>query len=228
MHFVRVISPLSLNLAYRGGQECWLKLPHREGRTGWLNGARTPRYNCWPGFKWNTCGTKAKMPNNWCGTLAEELSVLHHVGQSHPRSYRKGGEQKSSRERKEGWREWGGKARRGRGFLCLGDIWYPELVWRIWEPQKGTCQNSSWPVSLTAAPTASPLSHWLSHWQCKQQHCDALPGHTPNLPGCSHRKISPTPNFHKHVENVRDGHCLQQNLAQMAAPKPHSRKHYFL
>lgn len=204
-------------------QSAWLK--HREGRRGRLNGVRTPQYNCWSGFKWNRCSTKAEMPNNWPDTVAEELSVLHQVGQSHPSSYRKGGEQKINTEREEGWREWGGKAWRGLD-LCPGDICHPGLVWRTWEATEGdvlelilTC------ASVTAVPAASPLSHWHRQWQ---QHWDALPDHTSNLPGCALRKISPTLNFYMHVGNVRDGHCLQQSLAQMAAAKPHSRKDYFL
>lgn len=96
------------------------------------------------------------MPNNWPGTLAE-------VGQSHPRSYRKGGERKINREMKEGWREWGGKARRkGVGFISRRHL----PSWAGVEDLRSHRRGLILPelilscASVTAVPAANPLSHW--------------------------------------------------------------------
>lgn len=48
--------------------------------------------------------------------------MLHQVGQSPTSSYRKGGEQRINRERKERWREWEGKARRRVGCMSRRNL----------------------------------------------------------------------------------------------------------
>lgn len=78
-----------------------------------------------------------------------------------------------------------------RGLLSWGDVEHLVLRGHSERPVRAhpdPCLGDSSRGSWSPQPLAQAQA-------MRQYHSDALPGLTPNLPGDSHRKISPTPRF---------------------------------